>query len=509
MASDPTGSASGKSGKTNTPDGLFGRSVDSMELLIVLLPVLAFAGSGLVLQSVRRGGFIAAGAITLVAGSCFGYYFQHAQLGPLPLSSERLLVFLMAIAYLICRGKQVGVDPKVVRKVDILVLLLIAVLTVSAFTHDWKADRLQPVSRLALLWIMPAVLYWIMRQSRIGEAELRITHITLAIFGVYLSITAWAETQSLTWMIFPRYISSSQFSEFFGRGRGPFLNPVGNGLFMLAGMGATMLAWPRSGVKGRLLILLAMPIYAIGIYSTYTRSIWASAVVVGFASLLSLLPARVRVPAFACSVILVVGGLATQWNSLMSFKRDRDLDAATTLDSVKLRPILGYVAWKMFEDHPFVGCGYGQYSHQVKAYTYDRGTPLQVTRARHYVPHNVIFAVATETGLLGLVPFLLMFGYWLADCWRLLRAPFMPASARAHGLLTGVFLIAFVINGLAHEVTLIAMCNMLLFFLCGLSTGIATRQLSRRSIGLSSYRSAANRRALPRVPQTPATAQGM
>ncbi|MFM2095034.1 MAG: hypothetical protein RIS70_2158, partial [Planctomycetota bacterium] len=33
-----------------------------MELLIVLLPVLALAGSGLVLQSVRRGGFIAAGA---------------------------------------------------------------------------------------------------------------------------------------------------------------------------------------------------------------------------------------------------------------------------------------------------------------------------------------------------------------------------------------------------------------------------------------------------------------
>ena len=111
IAPCPTGNANGKGGDPNTIDGLFGRSFESMELLIVLLPVLALAGSGLVLQSVRRGGFIALGAMTLVAGSCFGYYFQHFQLGPLPLSSERLLVFVMAIAYLICRWKQVGVDP--------------------------------------------------------------------------------------------------------------------------------------------------------------------------------------------------------------------------------------------------------------------------------------------------------------------------------------------------------------------------------------------------------------
>lgn len=475
----------------------------------LLAPILAVAGLAFLVAMVRRGGFVGIAACTLVAGSCFGYYFQHLQLGPLPLSTERFLVVCMGLAYAVCRWKQVGLEPKDFRKADLLVLTLIAVLAFSTFLHDWKADRFQPVSRLVLLWLMPATFYWIIRQSRLGQRPLQVAHMILAVFGVYLSITAWAETQSLTSLVFPRYIMSPQFGEFLGRGRGPFLNPVGNGLFMVAGMAATILAWPRVAVRGKFFVVLAMFVYAVGIYSTYTRSIWASALVVGMMTVGYLVPRPARIPALAGILLVIAAGLASQWNSLLAFKRDRNLDAATTLDSIKLRPILGYVAWQMFQDHPLLGCGYGQYTEQVKSYTYDRNSPLQVNRARHYVPHNIFFALATETGLAGLVTFVLMLGYWLWDCWRLLRTNVVPSIVRSQALLTSMILIAFVINGLAHEVTLISMCNMLLFFMSALSTGLAAFYLRRPSVPVARTRVPAISDSSQQVLPSPATVRGI
>ena len=60
---------------------------------------------------------------------------------------------------------------------------------------------------------------------------------------------------------------------------------------------------------------------------------------------------------------LVIGSLVviSQWQNLNAFKRDKDLSVAAMTESASLRPILATIAWRMFEDRPLLGFGYGQY----------------------------------------------------------------------------------------------------------------------------------------------------
>ena len=70
-------------------------------------------------------------------------------------------------------------------------------------------------------------------------------------FGVYLAFTGVAETRGMPALVFPKYILTSEFTEFLGRGRGPFLNPVTNGIFMAVCICCTLMWWPRTtGIRG-------------------------------------------------------------------------------------------------------------------------------------------------------------------------------------------------------------------------------------------------------------------
>ena len=446
----------------------------------IVLAILALAATVCLACFARYGGMVFLALVVLIAGCCFGHPFAHANLGPIPLTSDRVGVALLVMLYGIGRIKGMGVEPKVVGRADLLLLILIGVFAVSMSTHAWTIDRMQPLSRLLFLWVMPALYYWVVRQSKLTERNLNWVQLTLVILGVYLSVTAFAETQFWSWLIYPKYIASAVYSEFLGRGRGPFLNPIGNGMFLTAGLAATLLYWPSCGVRGRLLISILAVTFAIGISCTYTRSVWIGAAVTAAFIGLQLVPGRMRPSAIGIALIIAVSLVATRWEDLLAFKRDKGADAAITLDSVKLRPILAYVAWQMFEDRPLWGCGFGQYSAVVRDYIYDRSTPLNLSRASGFVPHNVFLGILAETGLLGLVPFQLFIAMCLRDAFRVWRTARIPRAARRHAALTIAIVGTYLLNGMFHDVSVIAMSNMLLLFLCGLSSGIAAKHLPDR-----------------------------
>ncbi len=78
-------------------------------------------------------------------------------------------------------------------------------------------------------------------------------------------------------LVFPRYIVSDAQAEFLGRGRGPFLNPVGNGMFLCAGLFSLLMFWPRVRRYGKVSVLLLTLVYLAGIYCTLTRVVWLAA----------------------------------------------------------------------------------------------------------------------------------------------------------------------------------------------------------------------------------------
>jgi O-antigen ligase len=217
-----------------------------------------------------------------------------------------------------------------------------------------------------------------------------------------------------------------------------------------------------------LLIAAAFAVLA-AIGATLTRSVWMSgafaiALAVGLA-----LPWRWRLPLLAGGVAAAGLLTAVQWDNLVEFKRDKALEADKTAESVELRPIMATVAWQMFRDRPLFGCGYNQYGTEHLNYVSDRSTEFPLEHARGYIPHNVALSVLTETGLVGLGLFAATLGLWGRDAWRLWRNANLPLWARQLGLLFLTALGAYVINGMFHDVSVVPMANMTLFFLAGVT----------------------------------------
>ncbi len=134
-------------------------------------------------------------------------------------------------------------------RADWVLLALLGVLTFSTFTHDWSFEKGQPVAHLVIYWFIPASIYWIARQSTLNERTIKGVFIAFAVFGVYLTVTALTEAAGQWSFVFPEYIASSTH-QYFGRARGPFLNPVALGIYLTAAVLSAMAFWPRCAGRG-------------------------------------------------------------------------------------------------------------------------------------------------------------------------------------------------------------------------------------------------------------------
>ncbi|MEO8494776.1 MAG: O-antigen ligase family protein [Planctomycetota bacterium] len=449
-----------------------------------MTPIIAIAGlAGLVWAIVlfRYGGLVAGCLAVLLVGSVFGHAFFHLSV----ITVDRLLIAGLIGAYIVYRRLDLA-EPKPIEKSDLAVFLFVGVLAFSTFTGNWQLNGAQPLATLLFFFCLPVVLYWIGRQAKLTEQSLFTVFGFLAVFAVYLSLTALAETQQMWAVVFPKYIASPAYAEFFGRGRGPFLNPVGCGLYMSAGLFGAVQWWPRCRSAGRGVIVLTAGLILLGVYCTLTRSVWLGA---GFGLLLIVglsIPKSWRVPLLIAVVVAGTSVVVAKSDKLNHFKRDKDVSVKDMSESASLRPILATVAWKMFLDHPLFGCGFGQYKECDIEYLQLVVGDLDLEKARPYHQHNVFLAMLAQTGLLGFGAWIIMLGLWTRNAWRLWHSRVAPLWARQHALLLLALLAAYSFNGLFHDVSIISMANMLLFFVAGVGQGLVpqihgARELSRAS----------------------------
>jgi O-antigen ligase len=306
----------------------------------------------------------------------------------------------------------------------------------------------------------------------------------LGVFGLYLALTAVAEANQWWALVYPRYIGSTEHGEFLGRARGPLLNPSGLGMLLCLCLAGALMWWPRLHRAGRALLVVASLTVGLGIYYTLTRSVWLGTGL-GLLVLVGLtIPRSWRVPVLGGLVLIAAVVGATQWDRILAFKRDRDLSARQTLESVKLRPVLAVVAWNMFLDRPLLGCGFGQYRDQSAFYLADRSSGLRLEEARPYAQHNVFLSLLVETGLVGMGLFGVLLALWIRDAWRLWRSPTAPRWVRQVALLLLVFLANYLANGMVHDVSLIFVIHMFLFFTAGITAGLRPYALPARAVSL-------------------------
>ncbi|MHB8902887.1 MAG: O-antigen ligase family protein, partial [Thermoguttaceae bacterium] len=337
----------------------------------------------------RRGGLAASCLFVLGTGVCLGPFFFHASVGPVQISLDRLLWLALMACYPLARVTG-GSVARPLDRADVVLGGFYLVVVASVLAFDFRHADSRPVSQLLFYHVLPLGIYWVARHAIYTRRTVTGLLAGLAVFGIYLGLTAIAETHELGWLVFPRYIASSEYTEFFGRARGPLMNPAGAGILLGLCLAAAALLWLNAGRAGRALLGATCLLILVGVSCTMTRTAWLGAGLglLGIAGVT--MPRRWRLPAVAACVLAagVVG--ATQGVSLLRFRRDKAQTAADTADSVKLRPILAVVALKMFAERPLTGCGFAHYPEAHEQYLHERPWGLPLEKAGPYIQHNVL-----------------------------------------------------------------------------------------------------------------------
>jgi len=431
----------------------------------LLIPIAA-AGALLWALMIRRAGLMAGCLVTLGAGVVLGYDLFHVG----SITCDRLLLVLLLASFFVMRTLGETNTYRLTRT-DMVFGAFLAFLVFSTFTNEFGWRENYPVSRLLFYYILPAGIYWVARQAKTAQNTLVYAFGAVAMLGVYLALTAVAETREWYALIYPRYIVDSLTTEFFGRGRGPLLNPIGNGILMCISMVSALMIWPHVRSFGRAVIAATVVLLLVGAYCTLTRSVWIGAAgCLGIVGLLTF-PVRLR---RLCIVFTLLSGtivLPIAYQKSKAFKRDKNVSVADMKSSASLRPIFLHVAKSMFRDRPLAGVGYGQYLHYNKNYVHDRSVDLRLDLAVQYQQHNIWLSLLVETGLIGVGLFTAMYLLWGRAGWQLWRSR-APLAMRQIGLLHLTLTFVYFANGMFHELAIIPMVHMAWFCLSGLTVGL-------------------------------------
>ena len=321
-------------------------------------------------------------------------------------------------------------------------------------------------------YLIPLVIYWVARQAKLHEKDLRKVLTAAVCFGIYLAVTGILEFCGQWAFVYPKYIADPLVGLHFGRARGPMVQSVSYGLY-LGVCWLMLLAWrERLGRYGQLGVVLLTPLFLAGVYCTHTRSVWMGVGLGAIIVLCTTLHGAWR--AMVLGSIVTVGLLvaATNWEKIVSLERG-DNSAESTRESAQLRKSFAYVSWQMFLDRPILGTGFGQFARDKVPYLDDRTVDLRLEPIRDWGHHNTFLSLLTEEGAVGLGLFLLLLGGWVVRAWRLRQDGWAEPASRTHAV---VFLAALGVYGfqlMFHDVTFTPLDNSLVFFLAGITANLS------------------------------------
>jgi O-antigen ligase len=440
-----------------------------MGLLILLFVA---AASVWMIPIVHRGRVIPVVMTMLVTGTVFGPFFFAID-GPIQFSLDRVL--WLGIMGMVIVGWRLG-NIKLPKpgRIDWLLAGLTAFLLVSAIRggDGHGVIHSSPTARWLFYVFMPLGTYAVARTIRLNLSDMRWVFRSILGLGLYLAVTGIFELTEMHWAVFPRHISDPEVWEFYGRARGPLLNPIANGFLMGIALVVSITEFFRCGRQGKLLCVVAAIVLLAGVYATLTRSCWMGAI--GAVALIGMIysPRWVRVLGLA-TVVLISGvmmmGLKDQ---LMEIKRDKALSAVEAAKSVELRPLLAVVAFEMFKDKPIAGHGFGHYFENNGPYHGNRQYGLPLEKVRGYMQHNTFLSILVDGGLIGIMMFSLPLLVFFVVGWQLARKKQSCPDARYLGILMMGTIVIYIANAMFHDLIIIPMIQMFLMFIAGLAINV-------------------------------------
>lgn len=441
-----------------------------MSILAVIAGLVALVWGAIY---ARRGSLVVGAALVLVMSYVVGHEFWHTKVGPLPVTLDRLaLGGLLVAAAVQWRLARLKLKPLLAS--DWLVLGLIALFGVSAVLSGppeiMRGDATVS-GRLLASYLLPAMLYFIVRQSTITRREWMGMLACFAALGVYLSLTAVCEIAGKWAFVFPRYIADPNLGIHFGRARGPGLNSASLGIYLTACLWCAWVLLGQTARRGWQMVLLAvLPLMALGVFYTYTRSTWIGLAASGLVVAWLQMPQRSRLPAFGAASVVGLVLVAASWSSVMGLKREGTAEEAE--HSVNQRESFAYVSWQMFKDRPLFGVGFGHFYEAKMPYLSDRRQEVELESIRSLDHHNTFLGVLTETGLVGLAAFSAMLVAWIRHAWLLTTRVDGPAWMRASGVLMLAIMFNYLCSAMFHDLTLLPAQETLLFLFAGVTVNL-------------------------------------
>lgn len=443
-----------------------------MELLLLFA---AIAASVWALVLLPRWTPLSMAVTYLLVASAAGYEIYNFNVG-INMSFDRLMLLILigSFGWRWWRQKTAARD---IPASELILFAFFGLLILNMFAHDWRrtGDGQVPILQHMIEgYLIPFILYWIARRSVITSKSLDKVYILLGCFGVYLSLTALCEIAGVWSLVFPKQIADPELGIHFGRARGPFLQSVRLGVYLLVCCFATWipLVWrKRFGREGQLVGFLLFGLSTAAIFATYTRSIWLAFGLSGFLVAImtfSVFMKRLTIVAAMAAGILVV---ASRGN-LVSFQREYGVQE--TKQSTEMRAVFAYVSWLMFQDKPVIGHGFGHYPHKNRPYLNDRATRMQLETIRGYIHHNTWLSLLVELGVIGFALYLALFLAWGRRAVQLFRDHAAPKWMRGQALLFILFLASYTIQMIFHDVSYSPMENGMLFLMAGLTCGICS-----------------------------------
>lgn len=466
-----------------------------------MLPVaLIVVAAGLVWGAIyARRGSLALGAAALVAVAyVFGYNFWNLHVGPLPLTLDRVVLVGLLGAFVL-QWRWGRIDSKPMCGSDWLLAALLVILAASLATAgkpDFRpANDFSPTWRLAMSFVVPGLLYWIARDAPLSRRAWIGSMAILSLMGVYLALTGLAEIGGKWSLVFPRYIADPTLGIHFGRARGPELNSASLGVYLTVCLWCAWFLRPEVRRTWQLVLLGTLPLMALAVYFTYTRSTWiglaASAAVVGYLQLAK----SWRLPTFLMAGLVGVFVVAATWHSVVDLEREGT--GSESEHSVDQRTSFAYVSWQMFKDHPVFGVGFGRFYDQKLPYLSDRSQDFELESLRQLHHHNTLLSLLTETGMFGLAAFLALLASWARGGWSLVRDAKLPAWERSQGLLMLAVLTTYLSSAIFHDLTLLPSQQWILFVMAGLTMNVRLSTLQVPAAATAPTATAVATRSLP------------
>jgi O-antigen ligase len=326
-------------------------------------------------------------------------------------------------------------------------------------------DGTRSISILLNGFAIPVLILYLVRSIPQSATTLRTASTVLTVFLGYLIVTAFGEHFQISWLVFPQYILDPSIGMHADRARGPVLNAAENGgiiailmvvaLHRIGYLFAPLLRWSATAA------LLITGLSAL--WFTQTRGVW---VAFGGGLLVMLLHERRKRMAAALLTIAVVA------IPVVILLQTLQIEVVPQRpETTEFRLDLYSESLTAFEEHPITGWGLGTFTTEDHLFG-DNGH----SRTFVGVQHDTTVAIATDTGAIGAILYILFLVILFRSLYRLRRSA-RKSEKRDFFAMCMAALTIFVINGTLVDNRYLMSQNAVVFLVVGL--GLAIRPYER------------------------------